>query len=339
MIEIQPQLFVDGLIHPVFRLFVAPIVEIAIGLHEIKILVYHIPHLLYTRAVETTIAEHLWCPATLRHGEEMQGITEIGGSHLTTVHIITITFIDDDTIGNLHDTTLDTLQLIASTSHLYQQEEVYHRVTGRFTLTYPHRLHEYLVEPCSLTKDDGLTCLSCHTTQRASRRTRTDKRIRMYGQFLHTCLITQNTSLGTLTAGVDSQYRQAAAFLLQQMNAKLINRGRLTRSRHNLLRLSLMVGIHTLYQRHRLRENRHVTFHDTLNHLADAQLTPAETVTLQVRVDDRRLLYPTIHQQASIFSTILGMLHFFVVSLFRCSVISLFRYFVITLSRYHVTSH
>ena len=259
----------------------------------------------------------------------MQGITEIGCSHLTTVHIITITFIDDNAIGYLHDTAFDTLQLIACTSHLYQQEEVNHRVTGRFTLAHTHRLHEYLIKASCLTKDDGLTCLSCHTAQRAGRRTGTDKRIRMYGQFLHTCLISQDTSLGTLATGVDSQHRQAAAFLLQQMNAKLINRGRLTSSRHttdtdtytfpaigqtlidHLLRLSLMVGIHTLYQRHRLRENRHVTFHDTLNHFADTQLTPAETVTLQVRVDDRRLLYPTIHLQASIFSTILGMFHLF----------------------------
>ena len=179
----------------------------------------------------------------------------------------------------------------------------------------------------------------------------------MYGQFLHTCLISQDTSLGTLTAGVDSQYRQASAFLFQQMNAKLINRGRLTSSRHAtdtdthtlsaigqtlidyLLRLSLMVGIHTLYQRHRLRENRHVTLYDTLNHFADTQLTPAETVTLQVRIDDRGLLHPTIHLQASIFSTILGMLHFFVVSLFRCSVISLSRCHDITSLHINFDNH
>ena len=39
IVEIQPQVFVDTLIHPVFRLLVATIVEIAVGLHEIDILV------------------------------------------------------------------------------------------------------------------------------------------------------------------------------------------------------------------------------------------------------------------------------------------------------------
>ena len=45
-------MLVDALIHPVFRLLVATIVEVAILLHEVDILVDHIPDLLHTCTVE-----------------------------------------------------------------------------------------------------------------------------------------------------------------------------------------------------------------------------------------------------------------------------------------------
>ena len=128
----------------------------------------------------------------------MEGITEIGSRHVTTVDIITIALVDDDAIRNFHDTTLDTLQFITSTRHLNQQEEVDHRVTGRLALPYSNGLYEYLVEASCLTEDDGLTGLTRHTTQGTCRRTGTDEGIRMQRQFLHTRLIAQDTTLRTL---------------------------------------------------------------------------------------------------------------------------------------------
>ena len=47
---------------------------------------------------------------------------------------------------------------------LDEQEEVYHGMTGRFTLSHAHRLHENLVETGGLAQDDRLTRLAGHAT-------------------------------------------------------------------------------------------------------------------------------------------------------------------------------
>ena len=161
-------MLVYTLVHPVFGLLVASIGKIAICLHKVHILVNHIEYLLYACAVESAVAQYLRTPSALGHGEEVQRIAEVGGCHVTAVHIVAIALVDDDAIANLHDTALDALKLIACASHLYQQEEIYHRVTGRLTLTHTHGLYENLVESRSLAQNDGLASLTCYTTQRTS---------------------------------------------------------------------------------------------------------------------------------------------------------------------------
>ena len=165
VIEVQAQVFVDALIHPIFRLFIATIIEIAVLLDEIEVLINHIPYLLNASTVETTIAQHLGQPATIRHREEVQGVTEISSSHLTSVHIVTVALVDDDTVGDFHNATLDALQLVTSSSKLDKQEEVDHRMTGRFALTNTYCFYEYLVEASSFAKDNGFTRLTSHAAQ------------------------------------------------------------------------------------------------------------------------------------------------------------------------------
>ena len=99
----------------------------------------------------------------------MEGIAEIGGGHLATVHILTIALVDDDTIGNLHDAALNALQFITGASQLDEQEEIYHGMTGGLALPYPDGLYENLIEASCLTEDDGLTSLTRHAAQGASR--------------------------------------------------------------------------------------------------------------------------------------------------------------------------
>ncbi len=93
----------------------------------------------------------------------MEGVAEVGGCHLTAIYIITITLVDDNTVGDLHDATLDALKLITRTGYLDEQEEIDHRVTGGLTLSDTNRLYEDLIETGSLTEDDGLTRLTRHT--------------------------------------------------------------------------------------------------------------------------------------------------------------------------------
>ena len=215
----------------------------------------------------------------------MEGIAEIGGSHLTTVHIVAVALVDDDTIGDLHDAALDALQLVARTCHLDKQEEVDHRVTGGLALSDTDGLDEDLVKARSLTEDDGLTRLTGHTAEGTCRRTRTDEGVRMLGEFLHARLVAEDRALGALAGGVDGQHSQTAALLTEHMHAELIDAGRLAGSRHttdtythtvaaigqtlvdHLLRLRLMVGIDTLNEGDSLRQHGDIALEDAFNHL------------------------------------------------------------------------
>jgi hypothetical protein len=62
-----------------------------------------------------------------------------------------------------------------------------------------------------------------------------------------------------------------------------------------------MVGIYALDKRNGLRQDRNITLNDTLNHLTDRQFATTEAIALKVGVNDRGLLYPTVHLQACIF--------------------------------------
>ena len=267
MVEVQAQLFVDGLIHPVLGLFVAAIVEVAVILDEIDILVNHVPYLFDACAVETTVTEHLRHPATLRLGEKVQGVAEVGGGHVATVHVVAVALVDDNAVRDFHDATLDALQLVACASHLQQQKEIDHGVAGGLRLSDAYRLNEYLVEACSLAEDNRLTRLAGYTTQGTGCWTGADERVRMDGELLHACLVTQNRTLGALATGVNGQDGKATAMFLQHMDAKGVDARRFTGTRHtaytyanavategqalvdDLLSLGLVVGVDALHQR------------------------------------------------------------------------------------------
>ena len=234
----------------------------------------------------------------------MEGVTEVRGSHLAAVNIVAVALVDDYAVGDFHDAALDTLQLVASTSNLDEQEEVDHRVTGRLALSYADGLNENLVEAGSLTEDDGLTRLTGHAAKRTCRRAGTDERCGMLRQLLHTRLIAKDAALGALTGGVDGQDCQFAAMLTEHVHTKLVDTGRLASTGNaadtdadamaairqtavdNLLCLRLMVRVDTLYQRHGLRQDGDIATEDTFHHLGSRQFVAAEATAFQVGVDD-----------------------------------------------------
>ena len=90
----------------------------------------------------------------------MQRITELRSGQLALIHVVPVTFVDDDAVGHLHDTAFNALQLVSRTGQLNEQEKIYHGMTGRFALSHAHRLHENLVKTGSLAQDDRLTRLA-----------------------------------------------------------------------------------------------------------------------------------------------------------------------------------
>ena len=104
-------------------------------LHEIYILVDHVPHLFHSSAVESAVAQHLRKPTTLRLGEEMEGVAEICRCHLAALNVLAVTLVDDYSVTYLHYASLYSLQLVACSRHLNEQEEIHHGVACRLALS------------------------------------------------------------------------------------------------------------------------------------------------------------------------------------------------------------
>ena len=282
-------MFVDALIHPVLRLFVATILEVAVLLHLIDVTENHLEHLVDIQFVEARVAHDLRHDAAVGHREEVERIPEMGSCQFCLVHIAAIRLIDDDAVSNLHDATLDALQFIACTSQLNQQKIIDHRVAGCLALSHSNSLDKDVVIARRLTEDDGLTCLAGHTTQTASCRTGTNERLGMHRQLLHARLVTQDATLGLLGRRVDGQHRQFPSVVLQQMHSKGIDAGGFTSSRYtadadshgiasireaflyHLLSDDLMFGQHALYQRHSLTQHADVSLQYALHILARSE--------------------------------------------------------------------
>ena len=112
VVERVAQVLVDALIHPVLRLLVTTVVEITVVLHEIYILVYHVPYFFHSRAIESAVAQDLRQPSAVGHREEMQSIAEIRCCHLAFLNVVAVTLVYYYTVGNLHDTALDALEFV-----------------------------------------------------------------------------------------------------------------------------------------------------------------------------------------------------------------------------------
>ena len=98
----------------------------------------------------------------------MQRITELTGSQLGRFQIISVGFVDDNTVRHLHDSSFDALQFISRTCQLNQQEEIHHRMNSRFALSHSDGFHKDFIESGSLTEHNRFTGLPGNSSQRTS---------------------------------------------------------------------------------------------------------------------------------------------------------------------------
>ena len=152
----------------------------------VTVLIDHVKNLLNPNRVVTTIGKHLRLPSRLCLGEELQRIAEVGSGESCSVYILSVGFVYDNTICHLHDSPFDPLQFVSGTGKLDEQKEIYHGVHGGFTLPYAHGFYKDRVKPGSLAQNDGFARFSRHTPQRISGSTRTNKRIWLTSELLHT---------------------------------------------------------------------------------------------------------------------------------------------------------
>ena len=322
-------MFVDGFIHPIFCLLVAPVFKISVCFYESEIFVNHVPYFLDADAIKSGIGQDFRHPARFGSRKQMKCIAKMSRRQFGFFNVVSIRFIDDNGIRHLHNAALDALQFITRTRQLDKQEKIDHRVYSRFALPHPDSFYKYLIESCRLTKNDGLTRLACHTSQGTSRRTGTDKRIGMHRKFLHTGLVSQDTSFRTLAAGVDGKHRKLASFL-QDMQPENIYRSTLACSGHttyshtnriarerqaffyHFLCQRLMFVLHAFYQRNRLAQYRDVTFQDTFYILARRKLAAFHPFPcFQIRINRSGLFDTFVYRQPFVSIAVLGVFHSF----------------------------
>ena len=239
------------------------------------------------------------------------------------VDIVSVRFIDDDTIGHLHNPALDTLKFIPRTGQLDQQEEVHHRMNSSFALSHSYRLYKDRVESGRFTQHDGLTRLACHATQRTGSRTGTNKGILLSRELLHTGLIAQNTPFGSLATGVYGQHGKLPS-LLDEMHTESIDRSTLARSGYSgnadthgaagmrqallydLLCRILMHGQETFHERDGTAQDGYITGQNAVHIVLDRQLLAS--CPIQVGIDDGHIGNALVHFESLIAIIIFGMM-------------------------------
>ena len=107
-------------------------------------------------------------------GEEVKSILQLNFSKFGTGDVVTVSLVNDNTVGHFHDASLDALQFIPGSGNLYQQEEIDHRMYGSFTLTDPDGFNQGNVKSGSLAEQHGLSRFAGNAAQRAGRWGRAD---------------------------------------------------------------------------------------------------------------------------------------------------------------------
>ena len=281
LVEVGPQLFVDGLGEPVARLFAAAAVEVAVFFDKGHIVVDHFPHLVDAYPVIARVGEHLRFPSRRGGREEVQGVAEVRLCQLGFLDVVAVGLVDDDAVGHLHDAPFDALQFVARAGQLDKEEEVDHRVYGGLGLSHAHGLDEDGVEAGGFAQDNGLAGLTGHAAQRAGRRRGTYEGVFLLRKAFHAGLVAENAPFRPFAAGVDGQHGQFAA-PAQHMQPEGVDRRALSRPRHagdadahrlpgvgqtagdDLLCDGLVLGQLALDQRDGLAQHRYVAFDDTL---------------------------------------------------------------------------
>ena len=157
------QVLIDGLQHPVLLLLLTLLLEVACALHVLEIAVNHIPDLVDTQLKITAVGEHLGYPTARCGREQVEGVLELRGGQVGTLYVVTVSLVDHNAVGHLHNTSLYALKLIAGAGQLDKQKEVHHGMHGGLALAHTHGLNKYVIVAGGLAQHYRLTRLARHT--------------------------------------------------------------------------------------------------------------------------------------------------------------------------------
>ena len=150
----------------------------------------------------------------------------------------------------------------------------------------------------------------------------------MNGQFLHSGLVTQNTTFGTFTTRVYRQYSKLTSLFFKYMKSENINRGTLSRTRdtaysnsyriagirqtffYHFLSYGLMFGFYTFHQSNSTAKHCYITLYYTFYIFTYRKLTSFRSASeIDIRIYNRRLFNSLIDCQPLIFFVVFRMFH------------------------------
>ena len=124
----------------------------------------------------------------------------------TSLTVPAVALVDRDHVGHLHNAAFDSLQFVPGSCDLDQQEEVDHRMDGRFGLADTDRLDENHVEPGRFAQDNAFARFARHAAERSCRRGGADEDRRVVHELLHAGLVAEDRAAAAFRTGVDSQH-------------------------------------------------------------------------------------------------------------------------------------
>ncbi len=142
---------------------------------------------------------------------------------------IAIGLVDRDHIGQLHNTFLDALQLVARRGREKQEKQVGHLGDRRLRLADADRLDDDDIEPRRLADQHTFAGSARHAAKAAPRRRWPDEGRRMARKFFHAGLIAQDRAAAHPGGGIDRQHRNPVP-LPHEVQAERFDEARFTDS-------------------------------------------------------------------------------------------------------------
>jgi len=210
--------------HPVAVLLAPLGGELAAFLHRFPEGDHVLPDGVDPLVLQGTAKLHRHDPVRAFRRHHVQGVFVLAAGEVGAGAVVPFSLVDDDGIGDLHDATLDPLQLVTGTRQLQQQEHVDHRGDGDFRLADANRLDDDDIVAGRLTDQHGFAGLAGDAAEGITGRRGADEGVAVAGEVLHAGLVAEDRATGKLRGRVDGEHGDLEA-LLGQVQAKGFNEG------------------------------------------------------------------------------------------------------------------
>src|SRR5690606_23652385 len=208
--QAQHQHFVNQLVHPLLRLTRAFFREPALLARLDLVIADHAPYGFDIFFLHRGAGQHLRRPDA-GVAQQVHRTLIMRACAFSQIETLTIGFVDDERIGQLHDAALDALQLVAGIRQHQHHEEINHARDFVFTLTNPDGFDQNDIVARSFAEQHGFARVLGHTAQRALGGRGSNERFIAARQLFHARLVAENRTPGDRRTRIDREHRDLFA--------------------------------------------------------------------------------------------------------------------------------